>query len=300
MVRTAGHVHAAGTGRRWRRLIAAAIVCLPLLFGGYLFCIFAQFLLGVFLGAGLSRAFRLSRLRNRAIAIQVYIFAVVIALLAAHAAVYQYEIVRLALHAMTHNGLNFFSAYGWMFSIYSTYMVRKTGHGGLLGSILLHFQNEVYFGFAAVQMVITIFVGWKIAARQLASPFCESCGNWMRVPINAAVVHVDLGDYLVEAVKTVDSEKALAVTRTAADVPLGVGCVVARLFRCKTCDAQMVDVISKGFARRNRKETVLLKPVVVTGEFSIALRSDPVVAVEDEPVSEDEISGVSDPVEDPA
>jgi hypothetical protein len=278
-------------------LIAAAIVCLPLLFGGYVLCIFAQFLLGIFLGGGVSRAFRMSRVRNRAVAVQVFIFAVLIALILPQAAVYLYDIVRLSLQAMHRFGLGFFSAYRWMVSFHSTFLISKTRHGGLLGSILFHFQNEAYAGFAFVQTIVTIFIAWKISARQLVSPFCESCGNWMRPPINAAVVHVDLGDYLVEAVQTGDAEKALAVTRTAAGVPLGAGCVVARLFRCKTCDAQRVDVIRKGFGRRSTKETVMLKPAGVTPEFVTALRSDPVEAVEEEDTPDEEAPAATEPAD---
>jgi hypothetical protein len=260
--------------------IAAAIVSLPLAFGSGALFVLAQFVEGIFLGAGLTRVFRSLRVRNRAVAGQVFIFSVLIALILPHAAIYLHDIYLLSRRAMTVYGSSFIRAYRGAYQLQNTFLVFKTGYGGLLGSMLLHFQVEAYAGFVFVQTIITIFVAWKIASRQLASPFCESCGNWMRLPINAAVVHVDLGDFLVEAVQTIDAEKALAVVRTAADVPLGVGCVIARLFRCKTCDAQMVDVIRKGFSRRSNKQAVMLKPVVVTREFVFALRSDPVVAVE--------------------
>jgi hypothetical protein len=239
---------------------------------------------GVVLGIGLQKIFRAVKLRKKTFAFATALVTSLLGILLIHAGFYFVSVLTTFESASRRFGkpIGAFPLFqSRPYLLYNMAVKLSVGQGGFGGYLAYRLGNHTYSSMLFVHAVFTSILAWQICKSQLAGAFCESCGRWMSKPRNSAVVPTGLGEMLVEAVQSGEPDKALAITRAAADLPLNYACVVARSYRCGSCGGQMVDVIRKQYARRAAKVFVMLKPVDASPEFVDALQSDPVVVADE-------------------
>jgi hypothetical protein len=198
---------------------------------------------------------------------------------------YLREVVMLSMRFGNKSGGAFTPAglfHSHPFGLYDAMILNPRGYwGGFIGYFFLRLHHSVFVNAAVVHLLATAFLTWRICRVQLQAAFCASCGRWVE-PANVAVLPAKFLDPLVLAVQSNDVEQALAVTHTAAHLPLGTSCAIARLRHCKTCDSKMVDVILRSYGRRRSGSSIALKAMEVNDELIAALRSEPVLPAMDE------------------
>ena len=271
-------------------LLAAFVSALPPFFClnlkmpiGFVLTALAQ---GFVLGICLRWIFRTVKLRDRRLALCVAIMSATLAVIFMHVGFYLQSVLsvyRIMFPAASSSRPgSFLFSLTRPFRVYNLMVQFTVGHGGLFGYSIFRLRNSTYSTSTIVHAFITPYLTWKTSKLQLSTAFCESCAVWMGKPQNAAVLPVGMRDALIDTVKSGDIKKALEITHAAVGLPLGNSCVVARYSRCPTCGAMMADVVARGYGRRNASKIVALLPVAVTQEFIDALRSDPVVVIEND------------------
>ena len=172
------------------------------------------------------------------------------------------------------------------FPAFDSVLVRRTGHRGFLGYMIL--RGWTIIGLAILQIVVVAWIAIKFAKESASTPFCETCKTWFGPPKNAAVLPVVCGDALSSAITSEDPNQVLALHHSAGR-SLGSSCVIARVRECPKCAKQYADVIVKSFgARGSSQEKVRMAPRRVSPEMVAALRYEPpqeVLAVSTNPAS---------------
>jgi hypothetical protein len=240
--------------------------------------VIAGLLQGLLLGFFLRSIFRNARLRNKSAALMVSLSTCLLAIAVLHTGFFLWDVF-LVYRRFAGSGAGIRP-----FALYNLVLQLDVGRGGIAGYAIMRLRNSAYMTATFVHALVTPIMAWRLVKEQATSAYCQTCSKWIDKSVNALVLPAGLAKPLVEAVRSGEVERALALARIAADLPLGNSCAVARLYECKTCGEPMIDVIQKSFGRRGGN-LALLKPTVVTKGFAAALRSDPVVAVE-EPADE--------------
>ena len=167
-------------------------------------------------------------------------------------------------------------------------LALRTGHGGLLGSMLLrseigfhlkrtHVTGWGVWGVWAVEALFVACFAAAMAASRAGEPYCEDCGDWCakaRAPIEVAG---ESAPALAAAIQDDDLRDAGLVLAAPGDAEaLAAHGTRATLHACPGCDQAFADVESYQIVRKGKKTetrtTPHLRRVRVSPEMAALLR----------------------------
>jgi hypothetical protein len=153
-----------------------------------------------------------------------------------------------------------------------SWLAQRTGHDGLVGSLMLRNEVGVMVSRAPVtgwalwaiwgaEMLIVAGMAAMIAYTRASEPFCEDCGEWCRKVTAPVVLPGEAAGALADAIRSNDA----ALMQALRDQPpetTGLTFAGAILYACDGCDLTFADVWQRTDSVKKGKTQSITKTLV--------------------------------------
>jgi hypothetical protein len=195
-------------------------------------------------------------------------------------------------------------------AITDAFLLQKTGHSGLIGSILLRSEQGVKIKSATLtgwglwtlwgfEALVVAFMAAAMSHARASEPFCEDCGDWCHKQTAPLVFPGEAAGALAEAVRS-DDLASVANLRDHPPETTGLTFAGTILYACGGCNLTFADVwqrfdtVKKGKTESTTK--TLVQQISISPEMTALLCNQALAPTEDGAIEEGAEGDVEEPV----